>query len=153
MGISVITSTNREYNLNNVLNNFLRQNYNPKELIILLNYDNPKSELINQIISQHSNVSIYSLGSSPSLGRCLNFGISKARYNYISKFDDDDYYGPKYLNSSLNSLIQMEADIVGKSSIFIYFKEANLLGIKNYNREKKFVNRVEGSTLFFKNPS
>lgn len=149
MGISVVTSTNREENSDLILNNFLRQNYSPKELIIVLNYDNPKVNIWSRFIKNHENISIYYLGGQPSLGKCLNLGISKAKYDYVSKFDDDDYYGPNYLESSLNTLEKYKAHIVGKASILVYFKEKQILGLKNSNKENKFVFRVEGSTLFF----
>lgn len=150
MSISVITSTNRESNLPNILANFSRQNYNPKELIILLNYDYPKEYLWKDAISKYDNISVYTLGGNLSLGSCLNLGISKAKYDYIAKLDDDDYYGENYLTYSLLNLQSVKANIVGKASIYIYFKEEDILGIKHISYENKFVSRVEGSTLFFK---
>lgn len=149
MTISVITPTNRQTNINVILNNFLRQSYNPKELIILLNYDNPNELLWRNLTKKYDNISIYTMGSNISLGDCLNYGISKAEYEYIAKLDDDDYYGDAYLEEALLTLQNKHADIVGKSSIFIYFCDEDILGIQRIKDNNKFVSRVSGSTLFF----
>ncbi len=147
MSISVITSTNRKENIELIINNFKRQNYPKKELIILLNLDNVNIQEIKKYLNNH--ISVYNLGSKTTLGNCLNFGISKANYEYIAKMDDDDYYGENYLHSSLTSLLTNKVHIVGKSCIYIYFKNEELLGLRHIKRENKFVDRVEGSTLLF----
>ena len=38
-GFSIITVTNRDYCIENMINNFLRQEFNDKELIIVINND------------------------------------------------------------------------------------------------------------------
>src|SRR5699024_408556 len=54
--------------------------------------------------------------------------IPKAKYHYIAKFDDDDYYAPSYLQTSWDIFMKYpEADIVGKSSVYFYFQEQRLL--------------------------
>ena len=149
MTISVITSTNKQTNLSVILNNFLRQSYKSKELIILLNYDNPNKLLWKNSTKNHDNISVYPMGSKLSLGGCLNYGISKAKYEYIAKLDDDDYYGEAYLEEALLTLQNINADIIGKASIYIYFCDEDILGIHHINDSNRFVSRVCGSTLFF----
>lgn len=149
MAISVITPTNRQTNIKIILSNFLRQNYSSKELIILLNYDNPNQSLWKNSTKKYENISIYSMGSNLSLGACLNFGISRAKYEYIAKLDDDDYYGDAYLEEALQTLQNVNADIIGKSSIYIYFYNEDILGIHRLKDNNRFVSRVSGSTLFF----
>lgn len=150
VSITILTPTNRKSNTNNIIENFLRQNFDEKELIVLLNYDNPDLAEWRKIISIHKNISVYPLGSKISLGRSLNFGISKAKYDFIAKFDDDDYYGTYYLKNSYDSLKNSNSDIVGKTCFYIYFKDENLIGLKFSSNENKFCRRVAGSTLLFK---
>lgn len=89
------------------------------------------------------------MGSKLTLGACLNYGISKAKFEYIAKLDDDDYYGEAYLTEALFLFQKFNADIVGKYSIFIYFCEEDILGVMHPKDTNKFVTRVSGSTLFF----
>ncbi len=150
MGITVITPTIREENLNNIINNFERQNYDSKELIVVLNYNNPDIRKWESILSNYNNISVLMLNPKNTLGKCLNYGISKSIFDFIAKFDDDDYYGPNYLGESIFQLNNNNADIVGKSCIYVYLKDGMSLRLLNKNKENSFENRVSGSTLFFK---
>lgn len=149
LGISVICSTNKINSLENILNNFLLQNYEPKELIIGLNYDIDSLDPLKNTISS-KNIKILPLGSRRSLGECLNHCIEKSQYPIIAKFDDDDYYSPLYLSDTVKLLSLDNIDIVGKSCHYIYFTEKKLIGLFNPGRENKFVDRVAGATLMFK---
>jgi len=150
MAISVITSTNRPEKMNNIITNFLRQEFEDKELVIILNHNyNIDKCMYDQIIS-NKNVTIYRLGNKCSLGYCLNFAVEKAKYEYIAKFDDDDFYSEHYLTSSLECLEKYNSDIVGKTSIYIFFIVEDILAYKNMNQNFKTVSRVKGSTLLFK---
>lgn len=150
MGISVITPTIREENINNIIENYSRQNCGNKELIIVLNYCNPNIRRWEARISNYDNIEIAIKNSKYSLGQCLNQAISKSKFDFIARFDDDDYYGPDYLNESIYQLKNKKADIIGKSCIYIYFKDKRALRLHNKSKENRFVNRVCGSTLFFR---
>jgi hypothetical protein len=84
------------------------------------------------------------------LGKCLNFGISKARYPFVAKFDDDDYYAPNYLVSALRALHRRKADVVGKRSYFMYIEGKNTLMLRRPNHENRFVKYVAGATILAK---
>ena len=74
-GFSIITVTNRDYCIKNMINNFLRQNLKTKELIIVINNDNIDTEHIYKYINQSLNIHIYKLSETISLGSCLNYAI------------------------------------------------------------------------------
>lgn len=150
LGISVICSTNKIGMIENILENFLSQDYSLKELIIILNYNVVKLDNLLQLVATHDNITIYNLGSKKSLGECLNFGVEKSKYPIIAKFDDDDYYAPPYLSDTIKSLSLEGVGVVGKSCTFVYFTEKKIIAIQNINSENKYVNRVAGSTLMFK---
>ena len=128
-GVSIITCTNQENSLNNILKNFQRQNYPKKELIIIIN-NNEKISLKDwkEKIQDIENIRIYKIPEKISLGKCLNFGVEKSKYGIIAKFDDDDYYGPKYLSEIIKNFHISNADIVGNTFTIAY----NLLMIIFY---------------------
>ncbi|MEY8304346.1 glycosyltransferase [Anaerosalibacter bizertensis] len=132
-GVSIIVSTNRKDALNNILSNYIRQNYEKKELIIVINNNDIELEKWNKKTENIKGVKVFELDEKFSLGRCLNFGISKSKYEYIAKFDDDDYYGPKYIVDSLKK-----------------FKTINELTLMSGHMEEKYTNFVSGSTMIFK---
>ena len=144
--ISVVTCTRREHMLNNILENFQRQTVVDKELIIILNKTGMKFEA-----APDENVRVFSLDDGVTLGECLNFGISQACFPVIAKFDDDDYYAPKYVENSLNFMKESKADVVGKAAVFVYFKKKRLLTLFRPHLHHTFVKRefLSGATLCF----
>lgn len=150
LGISVICSTNKMEMMENIIENFLSQDYELKELTIVLNYDTANFNRLHELIRPYENIQLYSLGSKKTLGECLNFCVEKSKYPIIAKFDDDDYYGPSYLSDTAKSLYIKDVGLVGKSCTFVYFVEEKLIGVRNTTAENKYVTRVSGSTLMFK---
>jgi glycosyltransferase involved in cell wall biosynthesis len=148
-GISVITCTIRPHQIQNLLDNYSKQTYKKKELILILNNDDLDFETYQKACQDIENVSIYKKPHL-SLGACLNFGIKKANYPYIAKFDDDDYYAPPYLSQAINALITMGASIVGKDCYSSYFEGKKLLALFRPKNQDQFTDHVGGGTFVFK---
>ncbi|POO76550.1 glycosyltransferase family 2 protein [Bacillus sp. MBGLi97] len=149
--ISIICCTMRHDYMENVFQNYENQVLSKKELIIILNKDNINIEEWTRRAKLSDNVFVYQISENLTLGECLNFGIKKATFDYIAKFDDDDYYAPNYLTQSIYYLHKTNADVIGKRTIYIYFEERNLLAIHKPGKEDKLVNQgLKGATLIFK---
>ncbi|MBP1989179.1 glycosyltransferase family 2 protein [Paenibacillus eucommiae] len=146
-GVTVIVSTNRPHYFNRCVANFMRQTYKPKELVIILNKDTMSLLKHQRQIHKYSCIHVHKLPEKTSLGRCLNYAISKARYPYIARFDDDDYYGPKYLETQIEGLKQSGADIVGKRACFVYLEASKKLILRYPKEQNRFVKQVAGATL------
>ncbi len=149
-GVSIITATNRPQSLDNILNNYLGQCYEKKELIIIIN--NNKVNLVEwkKMIGFHDDIKIFKLDEKYTLGECLNYAVRNSKYNYISKFDDDDYYGPNYLIDVINAFTFTDASIVGKYSVFAYMEDSKELLLRFPGNEYRYMDYVAGSTLTFK---
>lgn len=149
-GVSIITSTNKADTLDNIIANFQRQDHVTKELIIIINKDIiDLNEWINKV-KNFNNIRIFKLDENISLGHCLNFGVEKSKYEIIAKFDDDDYYGSKYISDTIKYFDCTDAGVLGKTSNFIYFVDKKLLAIRTPNQERRYVDFANGSTLVFK---
>src|SRR4051812_2535789 len=96
-----------------VFRNFEQQNYQEKELIIILNKNSMNIDSWKKRAEQSTNVRVYQIHEDTTLGDCLNFGVTLSKYDCIAKFDDDDYYGPKYISSMMEDFETHEADIIG----------------------------------------
>ncbi|WP_066258964.1 glycosyltransferase family 2 protein [Neobacillus drentensis] len=149
--ISVIACTNRQDFVHNIIENFKRQTLIEKELIIIVNSSGMEVDF-----AEHK---ILLFPEEVSLGTCLNQGVSEAKYDFVTKMDDDDYYGPEYLNEAYGTLVRTGADMVGKSSFYIYFKKSHELRLYNPNRENRWIVNngpykssyfLSGATLAFK---
>ncbi|WP_209125517.1 glycosyltransferase family 2 protein [Alkalihalobacillus sp. BA299] len=148
--VSVITCTMRQNYIDNVFENYNTQGWRDKELIIILNKDNMDlNEWENRAKNAH-NVSVYQLPEKTPLGQCLNFGVGKAKYDYIAKFDDDDYYSTHYLTEAMLAFNKINTQIIGKTTYYAYIERKNALIIMHKNSENQYVNSVAGGTLIFK---
>ncbi|WP_242863232.1 glycosyltransferase family protein [Caloranaerobacter ferrireducens] len=149
-GVSIITCTKRFDFISNIIENFNRQKYVKKELIIILNNNNINLCEAEQIAKQYENIRVFQLNEEISSGECLNFGIEQSKFEIISKFDDSDYYAPDYLVDIINAYSYTDAEIIGKCSYYIYFEDSKILAIKHPNNENMYTKFIKGSTLTFK---
>ncbi|MDN3019616.1 glycosyltransferase [Paenibacillus sp. BSR1-1] len=147
--VSIITSTIREENIDNVFKNYQQQTWKDKELIVILNKDTMDIDKWIKKAKKYRNVQVYQLHENATLGDCLNFGIRKAKYDIIAKFDDDDYYGPDYIKSSMDVFNHENVSIIGKNSVYIYFKNKKAL-VHVSGAENSISDTVAGATLMFK---
>ncbi|PLR80325.1 hypothetical protein CVD25_14640 [Bacillus canaveralius] len=149
--VSIIACTMRDQMMDNVFANYARQKWETKELIIILNNDRMDLNNWSNRAKKYSNISIYQLPEEKTLGDCLNFGISKARYDIIAKFDDDDYYSPYYLTEAMTAFKKTGAEVIGKGTSFLYFEQNDLLTLYRQGLENKDGSKfLKGGTLMFK---
>lgn len=150
-GVTIITSTIRPAFINHIFQNFKRQNWSIKELIIIINKNNIPLKKYIQRAKKDQNIRIFRIDESKNLGACLNFGVSKANYNYIAKFDDDDYYSPHYIPEAMRLFNRSDADVVGKRSCFFYFPHRKMLLLrKPFVISNKRCDRLAGATIMFR---
>jgi len=147
--VSIITCTIREESIDNVFNNYQQQTWKDKELIIILNKDSMDIDRWIKKAKKYPNVKVFQLHEKATLGDCLNFGVMNSSHDYIAKFDDDDYYGPEYITSSMEVFKNKNVSIVGKSSYYIYFKNKKAL-IHVPGTENAISETVAGATLLFR---
>ena len=147
--ITVITSTIRPERMDDIFRNYEHQAIKEKELIIILNRDDMDLAAWQSKASQYPNVSVYQLSSKKTVGQCKNFAVRKAKYKYIAKFDDDDYYGPYYLTELMRAFRRKKADIVGKAQYFAYVEKYNSLLLREGGPENRFVKELRGPTIAF----
>lgn len=150
--ICVTTVTNKGYSfLPNIINNFKRQLYPYKKLIIIFNCDTVEKEKVENELEQNgiSNYHVELLPEKTQWG-CNNFSISKIPEDYTiwAKMDDDDYYGKNYLMLNLNSMLFSGSYVVGRSDFMVYVPEIDKLYYKKMHGENTFVMHVAGATLF-----
>ncbi|MFC5449392.1 polysaccharide deacetylase family protein [Paenibacillus aestuarii] len=152
--ISVICCTMRDEFIDNVFENYLKQRLREKELMIILNQSSMDLKKWREKAAPHPDISVYQLSENKTLGECLNFGIKLCKHDIIAKMDDDDYYGPNYLANQLRMMNKMNADVVCKRTVYMFFENKKKIGLHLANEDKNtFVKRaggVKGSTLVIK---
>lgn len=149
-GVTIITSTIRPALIKRIFENYARQKWENKQLIIVLNKNSVSIKPYRKLALKYSNVQVFRQPQRKNLGACLNYAASLAKYPYIAKFDDDDYYAPSYIPEAMALFKKSKADVVGKRSCFYYFPHRSLLlhrktPVRPYNRCRK----IAGATIMF----
>lgn len=148
-GFSVVTSTIRTDCEKRVIYNFMIQEFPNKELIIIINKDDFEGKFFYECSKLYSNIKVYRMPENLTLGECLNFGISKASYNLIAKFDDDDFYSKYYLKEAYKAFKNHNCDIVGKGKRYYYLEKFNQLTLRKTGVENNYTKSIAGATLCF----
>lgn len=148
--VSIITCTNRPEFFRNILNNYSRQRYRRKELIIILNKDSMPVTEYRKKAAAYPNVTVYQVPERISLGQCLNAGICRARSSLITKFDHDDYYSPYYLGEQVQALLRTRSMVTGKHACLVYLAAGRRLIVRSPREKNKFVKFVQGGTILFR---
>lgn len=150
LSISIITSTNKPEYMDNIFNNYQRQDYKNKELIIILNNNNMDISIWKETANKYENIRVFQIDEKKDLSDCINFGVSQSSSELIAKFDDDDYYGPSYLKEAVEAIISTKAGVVGKSKYYAYFEYVERIGMRKSGVENKYTNYIHGPTLVMK---
>jgi len=111
--------------LSNVLDNYNRQKYPYRRLIIV---ENGKGIGASKTVQLPKETIVLSSDTGPSAP--MNAGIQWLKQNakkdsWFCKCDADDYYGPQYLNQ-IRMAMKSGADYVGRKSLYIRTAEGKL---------------------------
>jgi hypothetical protein len=136
--INIIVPFSKPEFKNNTIENFKRQIYKDKKLIIIENGDGVDSFRDSEYI-------ILSSGKHQSLAK--NEGIDWIKKNgggWWTVFDSDDYYGPNYLEEISQNLNKSE--VIGKHDRFIKTENDKL--VLTYNLcENNYSSSIQGPTI------
>ena len=148
--VSVLMPTMRPENVLRCLENFTKQTYTQKELILILNNAEFDLEAVRRHTGGIPNVQVLHIEGRTTLGECLNRGVAAASGSYVAKMDDDDHYGERYLSDSVLAASFSDAEVVGKGSFFMYFEEENATALAEVAREHTYTHFVTGGTMFIR---
>jgi hypothetical protein len=149
-GVTMITSTNKLDSMNNIFKNYENQNYKKKELIIILNNNRLNLGEWKDKASEHMNVKVFQVDESQPLGVCMNLAVDNSFFHFVSKCDDDNYYGPNFLTDLMNAFKYTECEIVGKLTYYCYLEGCRILAVMCPQMEYRYVNMLSGSAFIAK---
>jgi hypothetical protein len=77
-----------------------------------------------------------------SLGRCLNESIELSSSSVIAKIDDDDHYGPGYIEDAVQAMLYAGSPFVAKGAVLTYLESRD----ETYLRRPEIVERFYGGS-------
>jgi cellulose synthase/poly-beta-1,6-N-acetylglucosamine synthase-like glycosyltransferase len=137
----VVVPLSRPQNIQNVLNNFNNQIYSDKKLVIVENGNaigtcnklNIKPDILLKS-DKHQSI---------AKNTALNYLKQIAFNDYWVNMDDDDWYGPDYLNEIYENI--SHGDVIGKHYHYVEFDSGFYLF--NENNHNKLTTKLHGATL------
>ena len=145
--VSVVIATCRPDNVKFAIENYKKQVYAEKELLLVLNNAIFDVESIEAQARDLNNVRIVQVDGRVTLGESLNRGVEEASGYYIAKMDDDDYYGENYLSDMMLAADFSGAEILGKGTYFVHMKAENITALRSVASQHEFTDFVAGATL------
>ena len=115
---SAVMISKRPHLLEGRLAAFRGQTAPARELIVVLNTDEPPAELPDLREDER----VFVAPESWSIGRCLNMAIAEARGLFWAKMDDDDDYSVHYLEELGWYYRATEADAIGRQAVYFHFE-------------------------------
>ena len=148
--VSALMPTMRPENVARCIENFRKQSYRNKELILILNNADFDLAAIRGDAESIPNVKVLYVEGRTTLGDCLNSGVEAASGQYVAKMDDDDYYGERYLSDSVLAASFSDSEVVGKGLYFMYLEARDATAIRSGLPDHSFASSIAGGTLFIR---
>ncbi|MFV8754425.1 glycosyltransferase family 2 protein [Nannocystaceae bacterium ST9] len=112
----IMPTANRRAFVPQAIQHFLAQDYPERELIVIDDGEDNIADLIPRVES----VRYLRLDRRATLGEKRNLACERARGELIAHWDDDDWMGPQWLSSQVQTLIDQSADVCGLDKVFFY---------------------------------
>ena len=98
----------------------LEQTFSDWELIIVQDESNPETEvLLRGWLEKEPRIRYYARGREGSIAEASNFGLEKARGEYVAILDDDDYWATPDKLARQVEFLDTQADYVGCAGGYI----------------------------------
>lgn len=137
----IVTTYNRKELLTETINSILNQTYSNIELIVVDNYSNYDFyDLMNSFNTDK--IRAYQNKNNGLIAINRNYGIDKAKGEYVAFSDDDDLWLPNKLKIQIDYITTHDVDFI--STGLIYFGE----GLKEIYRQRVYLFK---SDIFRKN--
>ena len=148
--VNIVMSTVRPELVPYVLEMYRRQTYESAHLTVVANGVSVPAD-ISRLVHDTANATLCSVPADRTLGYCMNFGIDQVDTMYWAKWDDDDIYGPHFLEDQMLQRKYVDFDVAGKAAIFNYFEERDSMHTRNFHLRDTLSRHVEGGTLLVRN--
>ncbi|MEE9180140.1 MAG: glycosyltransferase family A protein, partial [Vicinamibacteria bacterium] len=151
--VGVLLVSNRPEELPKAITGVRSASYPRIHLVVGAHGFRPGRDLdrvVEEASSDLDAVSLLRFDSDLSLGACLNAAAERTGAQVLAKIDDDDSYGPGYLNDQVQALRYSGSEVVGKATQYVYLEEDDKTYLVAPGNEESFTTYVPGPTLVFR---
>jgi hypothetical protein len=125
-----------------------RQRYPELEIVLVLHGCDRSDPRIRAATREAKlPLTVVEIGADTVFGEALNAGVAAASGDYVTKMDDDDWYGPNYIGDLMNAAWYSEAAIVGSFTEFVHLDELETTIHRPAGGGEKYSTFVAGGTI------
>lgn len=125
-----------------------RQRYPNLEVVLILHgVSRDLPEVRKALDETELPVTVREVSEDTVFGDALNLGVEAASGEYVTKVDDDDWYGPNHVVDLMNAATYAEADVVGSFTEFVHLEHLDLTIYRPAGGGEKFTKFVAGGTI------
>ncbi len=117
----IMPTYNRRQFVPQAIKYFLRQDYEPKELIIV----DDVTDAIGDLVPADDRIRYNRLDKKLTIGAKRNLACEQARGEIIVHWDDDDWHAPYRVSYQVENLLQKQADICGLDKVLFFEPSSN----------------------------
>jgi hypothetical protein len=148
--VAGILVSNRPEMIPEALRAMERQTYPRFSLVVGLHGTGDAGSVLAVVegLGMAERVTVIPLPGDISLGEVLNRCIEATGAPLLAKIDDDDHYGPAYIEDGAQAFAYSGAGVVGKATQFTYVADEAATVLRRLNQEEVFLNGSPNSVLF-----
>lgn len=140
----IMPTADRRAFVPSALRYFLRQDYEPKELIVV----DDGNDAVSDLIPPDERIRYIRLKEKKSVGAKRNLACEQARGEIIAHWDDDDWHAPHRLSYQVEALTRAGAGVCGIKELLFYEPEHGRAWRYRYSSGQKLW--LSGSTLCYR---
>ncbi|MFK5690574.1 glycosyltransferase [Ornithinimicrobium sp. LYQ92] len=146
---AVLVATNRPDQFTTIVDNIARQQVILDEVLILLDGFSVSEDEVDLLRALPNVRSFRLLAGDPeqALGVKLQELVTASTSGFLLRMDDDDYYGPNYVEDLRNAWRFSGADLVGKEASYLFFEARGATYLTIPHREHIYTDFVRGATF------
>jgi hypothetical protein len=149
--VSVILCTRRQTFLKAAFAQINAQCHDHVELVLVLHGIAANDPEVHSATAELKvPLTIVEVASTAPFGTALNAGLAAATGKYVTKFDDDDWYGPHHVPDLLLAARYSGADLIGTQPEFVHLEALDLTIHKRPGRSERFAVHVSGATMLLR---
>lgn len=146
--VTAMICTCRPEYVESALETVRRQRYPNVETVLLLHGVSRKEPTIREALAKATNpVTVREVPEDTVFGDALNQGVKAASGDYVTKIDDDDWYGPNHIGDLMNAAWYSGAAIVGGFTEFVHLDELDTTIYRSAGGGEKYSTFVAGGTI------
>jgi Glycosyltransferases involved in cell wall biogenesis len=144
--ISVVLCTRRADMVRFAVSQVARQRDVDLELVLGL-HGVPPAQVAEAVRGLPFPVTVFEADPALPFGAVLNEGFARASGTFVTKMDDDDWYGPDHLADLALAHLYSGAELLGAPAEFVYLEQIDVT-VQRTRRTERFRDSVAGGTLF-----